>query len=59
MVAIKVDKGKCIGCGLCASICPQTFEIGKDGKSSVKKNWKGDCYKESAESCPVSAISCK
>jgi len=59
MVTIKVDKNKCIGCGLCASICPGVFVLGKDGKSSVKNKWKGECYKEAAESCPVQAITCK
>jgi ferredoxin len=59
MVTIKIDKSKCIGCGLCTSICPKIFELGSDGKSSVKNNWKGECYKEAAESCPVSAISYK
>jgi ferredoxin len=59
MVTITVDKDKCIGCGLCVSVCPQTFELDKNGKSSVKKNWKGNCYKDAAESCPQSAISYK
>ena len=54
---IKIDKDKCIGCGLCASICEQVFEMGKDGKAFVKAQKDTPCVKESIESCPVSAIS--
>lgn len=52
----KVDKDLCIGCGLCVSLCPEVFELGKDGKSEVK-NPSGPCdLKEVVESCPVGAI---
>ncbi|MDI6798702.1 MAG: ferredoxin [Candidatus Aenigmarchaeota archaeon] len=53
-----VDEEKCIGCGLCTSLCPNVFEIGDDGKSHVKDLKgceKSDC-KAAAESCPVRAI---
>jgi len=56
---VKVDKEKCIGCGACAAVCEQVFEI-KDGKSFVKKGQeksKAPCVKEAIDSCPVSAIS--
>jgi len=55
-----VNKEKCIGCGLCTSLCPDVFELGDDGKAQVKKGAdlekNKDCIKESKESCPVSAI---
>jgi ferredoxin len=54
---IKVNKEKCIGCGLCASLCKEVFFIGKDGKADVKAQKKIPCVKEAIESCPVSAIS--
>lgn len=55
---VKVDKEKCIGCGACAAICPDVFEMGTDGKSNVKKNdSKIPCAKNAKESCPVGAIS--
>ncbi len=53
---VKVDKEKCIGCGLCESMCDAVFKIGSDGKAAVK-NPKGKCnLKEVADSCPVQAI---
>lgn len=59
MKKIKVDKKKCLGCGVCISLCPEVFEL-KDGKSKVKekvdfKKYK-DSIKEVIEMCPVQAI---
>lgn len=54
---IKIDKEKCIGCGLCASICSSVFAMGKDGKAMVKAQKDIPCVKEAIESCPVEAIS--
>ncbi len=54
---IKVNKEKCIGCGLCASLCGEVFRMGKDGKAEVKTQKKIPCVKEAMESCPVQAIS--
>lgn len=47
----------CIGCGLCASTCPDVFEIGSDGLAYAKDI---DTDEEAAviakESCPVGVI---
>jgi ferredoxin len=53
---IKIDKEKCIGCGLCASINSISFEMVND-KAQVKKNVeKTDEIKEVITSCPNGAI---
>ena len=54
---VKIKKEKCIGCGLCTTLCSQVFELGTDGKAKVKAQKKDlPCVKEAIESCPVSAI---
>jgi ferredoxin len=54
---VKINKEKCIGCGLCESIAPEVFEI-KDGKAVVKnQNASKDKIKDAIDSCPVEAIS--
>ncbi|MHC1683850.1 MAG: ferredoxin [Clostridiaceae bacterium] len=56
-----VDKETCIGCGLCPSLCPEVFEMEDDGKAgAIVDDVPGDAEsgaKESADSCPVNAIS--
>jgi len=60
MEKFNIDKKKCLGCGLCVSLCPDVFEIAKDGKSRIKKDIDSeknkDCIKEAKERCPVGAI---
>ena len=60
---VKVNKEKCIGCGYCASVCPEVFELGDDGKSKVKEGVDFSKYKEqikeAKESCPAGAIEVK
>ena len=56
---VKVDPDICIGCGLCASTCPEVFEM-KDDKAVViiavvPKNVEEAC-KKATDECPVTAI---
>ncbi len=55
---VNVDQEKCIGCGLCESLCPEVFKMeANSGKAEVKAQKKIPCVKEAIESCPVEAIS--
>lgn len=62
------EKAKCIGCGVCASVCPNFFEMSQDDGLATLKNSKEengfqkietnevDCAKEAADICPVKII---
>lgn len=54
-----VDKSGCIGCGLCAEICPDVFRMTDDGVAEayapVRLEVAGLAV-EAKESCPVSVI---
>lgn len=56
MAKVKIDKTKCIGCGACASLCPEVFKIGDDAKAEVK-NPDGECdLAQVKTACPAGAI---
>ena len=58
MARINVDDSLCTGCGLCASNCPEIFEIGDDNIAHVIAAKSVACdLKDVADQCPVSAIS--
>ena len=50
----------CIGCGLCASTCPEVFSMGDDGLAKAIETEVPDTCADSAseakDGCPVSAI---
>lgn len=56
-----VDKDKCIGCGLCESLCPDIFKIEDDGLAvAIDEELSDsdlDCAKDAEAQCPVEAIS--
>lgn len=57
----KVNQDACIGCGACASLCDEVFEIGDEGFAIAKNvEIKDEKIKEDAisamEGCPTSAI---
>jgi len=56
----KVDQNLCIGCGLCETVYPEVFKLGKNFKADAV----GECEdeekcQEAIDSCPVTAISWK
>jgi ferredoxin len=56
-----VDRDLCIGCGLCADICPEVFEMDDESIAAVIvdviPSEAEESAKEAAASCPVEAIS--
>ncbi len=56
-----VDKDACIGCGLCADICPEVFSLDDDGVAeAIDEDITDDVLdsaREAEEQCPTGAIS--
>ncbi|NLM21634.1 MAG: ferredoxin [Peptococcaceae bacterium] len=56
----KIEREKCIGCGLCASLCPEIFSMGDDDiAQAVDQELLGDVLEsaeEAKDSCPVECI---
>ncbi len=70
MKKIILERGKCIGCGTCAVLCPLFFEMGDDGRVDLiggEKNIDNverevdevSCGEEAAQGCPVQCIHIK
>lgn len=53
----KVDENSCISCGLCASECPEVFEM-STGDSTVAKVIADPVPPGAIEQCRVAANSC-
>jgi len=54
-----VDEAACTGCGLCADICPEIFELDGDVARVIMARISDDleeCAEDAADSCPVDAI---
>ena len=51
---VKIDKNRCIGCGICMIICPQGFNI-VNRKARIEDE-NASCIIEAANSCPLGAI---
>lgn len=57
---VKVNRDSCIGCGACAAICDEVFEIDDEGLSVAKtedvQEDKKQEVQDAADSCPTGAI---
>ena len=51
---ITINAEECIGCGVCASICPEGIEM-VEGKARIKDE-SAECLKDAANACPRKAI---
>lgn len=56
----RVDKSKCIACGLCISTCPAVFAFDDDGLAKAKEGAiaasEAASVQQAADDCPASAI---
>jgi ferredoxin len=70
MPKIIQERDKCIGCGACAAVCPDFWEMGDDGKSNLKGGKKtgktfeltvkdAGCNADAENTCPVQCIHVK
>ena len=55
LMTLKIDQALCIGCGACASLCPECFEINDEGKAQVISQ-ETETAQEAVDSCPTGAI---
>lgn len=57
---VKVNQDACIGCGACAAICDEVFEINDEGLSEAKveevSEDQAQAVRDAADSCPTGAI---
>jgi ferredoxin len=56
MGKVVVNEEKCIGCGSCVGMAPNTFDWNDDGKSTVKNTEVTKEAEEASECCPTGAI---
>ena len=61
---VRVDQWVCVGCGVCASLCPDVFEMDEEGRSRVRVIIIQDeevykCVMDAVEACPTLAITIK
>lgn len=57
---IEHDRLGCIGCGACVAVCPENWEMKRDGKSAPKETEisedEFECNNNAATGCPANVI---
>ena len=55
-----IDRAGCIGCGLCATLCPEVFSMAEDGLAQAAPEVPPEAEENAGKArddCPVSVIS--
>ena len=60
---VNLAQGGCIGCGACASMCPNLFKLDKDGRAyainTPVPKAEESCARKAEKMCPVDVIFCE
>ena len=59
---VYLDEDCCIGCGSCAELCPEVFEMDEEGEVAhviLPEGGNEGCIEEASTACPEECISWK
>jgi len=56
MKKVILNEDRCIGCGACMSVAPDTFTFSDEGRAEMINDTVTEAAIEASEMCPVSAI---
>jgi ferredoxin len=55
-----LDEECCVGCGSCAELCPEVFEMDEEGEKArviLPEGGSNECIEEAMTACPEECIS--